>query len=90
LNILSADKYVSTGVAFNRDGSRIVSVGSDLMVKLWDTAISQPLISLRGHPSTVYSVAFSPDGRWIASSDDTGLVKLWDGSPWVGTSAAPR
>jgi WD40 repeat protein len=87
LKSLRSDNFQTSGVAVNRAGTRIATVGSDHTVKLWDTTTYRLLITLRGHTVEdrgIYGVAFSPDGHWIASSDDSGVVKLWDGSPWKG------
>src|SRR5438105_212689 len=42
-------------------------------------APGQPLLSLAGHATEVYSVTFSPDGKRLASASNT-QVKVWDSS----------
>ena len=49
-------------VAYNPDGSRIVSGGQDRTVRVWDAESGQELQQLSGHSGIVWSVAYSPDG----------------------------
>ena len=52
-----------TSVAWNHDGSKIVSGSSDKTVKVWDAVSGRGLLqTLKGHTSTVTSVAFNHDG----------------------------
>lgn len=73
-------------LAFNADGSRLVSGGFDNLVKMWDPDSAQEILALRGHIFAVTSVEFSPDNSWIASGNDDGTVRLWIG----GEPAAPQ
>jgi WD40 repeat protein/tRNA A-37 threonylcarbamoyl transferase component Bud32 len=84
----------ATSVAFSPDGTRIVSGGEGFdaktgkhwgEVKVWDAAIGQEKLSLKGHNGPVTSVAFSPDGKSIVSGGGypldfkkPGEVKVWD------------
>lgn len=71
------------GIAFNKDGTVLASVGADAVVQLWNVAdINNPAPhtpSLLGHNPhhTVYAVAFSPDGRYMASGSNNGDLLLW-------------
>src|SRR5262249_55915750 len=81
LFILKGHKEYVHGVAFNREGTRLVSASNDGTMRLWDPALGQELRSLRGHASGVYGVAFSPDGTVLASAGNDGKVGLWDARP---------
>src|SRR5262249_26702317 len=52
------------GVAFTRDGSKLLTWGSDRTVRLWDTSTGKELRQLGGKDPNVLGV--SPDGRWLA------------------------
>ena len=48
-------------VAFSPDGTRLVTVSRDQMVRIWDVAGGRELAALK-HPSMLAFAAFSPDG----------------------------
>jgi WD40 repeat protein/predicted Ser/Thr protein kinase len=66
------------GVAFNRDGDRLVSASSDHTVRLWDTATGECLRKFEGHTDEVFTAVFHPDGTRIASGGRDRAVWLWD------------
>jgi len=55
-------------VAWSPDGRRLATASEDNTGKVWDTATSQELLTLRGHPGPVKSVAWSPDGKRLATA----------------------
>jgi len=65
-------------VAFNNDGSRLVSGGEDRTVRVWDIRSGAEAITLHGHGGAVWSASFSPDGRKIISSSYDRTVRVWD------------
>jgi WD40 repeat protein/tRNA A-37 threonylcarbamoyl transferase component Bud32 len=65
-------------VAFSPDGQRIVSGSGSRLLKVWDAANGEVILTFTGHKSAVTGVTFSPDGRQIASSSRDNTVKLWD------------
>ena len=64
-------------VACSRDGSTIVTGGSEMVVKLWDARTRQLKRSLKGHKMQIQKVAISPDGTLVASASDSGTVWQW-------------
>ncbi len=67
-----------SGVAWDRDGTRIASGSHDKTVRVWDAATGREILTLRGHTNSVRAVAFSPDGKHIASSSDDKTARIWD------------
>jgi WD40 repeat protein/predicted Ser/Thr protein kinase len=65
-------------IAFDRDGGRLVSAGSDHTVRLWETATGQCLRVFEGHTDEVFAAVFHPDGTRIASAGRDRAVWLWD------------
>ncbi len=67
---------------------RLVSVGGDGLIKIWDPeAGGEPLRTLDGRAGAVYSVAVRPDGHQIATGGEDGLVRTWD--PATGRADLP-
>ena len=68
------------------DGSRLVSAGDDMLVKVWETDTGRLIRTLEGHAkrtpqghvTALYVVAVSPDGKYLASGDRIGEVHVWD------------
>jgi WD40 repeat protein/serine/threonine protein kinase len=63
---------------FSPDGRRLVSVGEDRQVIVWDFARRERLKTFTDHSGTVNTVAFSPDGKWFATGSDDKTVIIWD------------
>jgi WD40 repeat protein len=70
-----------SGVCWSPDGKRLISGGQDRLVKVWETATGQELLSLQGHADGVWGVAFSRDGQRLVSASTDGAVKLWEAGP---------
>jgi WD40 repeat protein/tetratricopeptide (TPR) repeat protein len=63
-------------VAFSPDGSRLVSSGNEMAVKIWNAKTGRELLTFRDHAGLVTRVDWSPDGRRIASCGYDAL-KVW-------------
>src|SRR5258708_5043579 len=51
---------------FSPDGKELVSVGDDMLIRIWDPATGKELRQIRGHRGGVECLAFSPDGKTLA------------------------
>ncbi len=68
------------------DESRLISVGDDMLVKLWDAESGELIRTMDGHArqtpegytTALYAVAASSDGKTLASGDRIGDVVLWE------------
>ena len=70
------------GCSFLPDGQRLVTLGDDGVLKLWDAASGQETLSITAHLRNGLGLAVSPDGRRLATSGG-GSVRIWDsGFKW--------
>lgn len=65
-------------VAFNSDGSRLVTAGSDGTIRIWDTKSGEQILDIHGHTSSVVDAIYSPDNQHIVSAGLDGTVRVWD------------
>jgi WD40 repeat protein len=73
-------------IAVTPDGTKLASVGDDMVCRIWNAADGTRLHELRGHAeqttqhftSTLYACAFPADGRRLATGDRVGHVVIWD------------
>jgi len=65
-------------VAVLRDHQRILTVGEDGTLKIWDLAARRVIRSYREHRGPIWSVAVLPDGRSILTASVDATLKLWD------------
>ncbi len=61
---------------FSPDG-KLLAIGGDRTVELWDVQTSKLLRSLSAHKDGGPGVAFSPGGQILATCSVDNLVKLW-------------
>jgi WD40 repeat protein len=67
-----------TALDFSPDGRRLVSVGADGSVMLWDTATGAPIGGLFQHGSgRVADVELGADGRRLVTAGELG-ARVWD------------
>ena len=76
--IVEADTHVRA-VAFSPNGTRLVSGGTDGILRFWDSQTRQLLgAQLKGHEGPVTSLAYSPDGHYLVSGSTDQTLRLWD------------
>jgi DNA-binding SARP family transcriptional activator/WD40 repeat protein len=70
-----ADPQVLT---WSLNGSRLAVSGNDADITIFEVDRSEPLMTLTGHKSSVWSTAFHPNGETLASASEDGEVLIWD------------
>ncbi len=68
------------------DGGHVISVGDDMLVKVWDSESHALARTLSGHATqtpegyatALYALALSPDGTQVAAGDRAGEVRVWE------------
>lgn len=76
LTLTSHDGAVS-GIAFSRDGSRLVTASWDGTARIWDVESGKELRVL-DDGSSLWSADFSPDGSRVVTASQDGRPALWD------------
>ncbi len=68
------------GVAFSRDGSKVVTASDDGVVRIWDLAGSarEPIKQFVQRGSVAVKAAFSGDGRRVVAAYRDGVARIWD------------
>jgi WD40 repeat protein len=66
-------------VRYSPDGSKIVSVGSDRKIQLYDGTTGQPASEVAdAHAGSIYSVCFSPDNSKFVTASGDKTLKIWN------------
>ena len=66
-----------TDLAYNPDGTLLVSGSLDGTARLWEAATGRAAGILRTHRGPVSGVAFDPGGRRLATVGQDGTLRLW-------------
>jgi WD40 repeat protein len=67
--------------AFTPDGKRLLSVGGDGTLRLWDPLTGAQLEAHRAHARGASSLAVHPDGSAVATGGLDGRLVIWDFNP---------
>ena len=84
---------IVTGLAFTPDGTQLISVSHDKMIRVWDWRADKTVRTIRGQSSLgeegkIYAIALSSNGQWLAvggffapngtSGPGVGAIRLYD------------
>jgi WD40 repeat protein len=67
-----------SGVAFNADGSLIVTASNDYTACVWDIRSGAVRHVFRGHTDHLYRPSFSSDGKLVVTASRDRTARLWD------------
>jgi WD40 repeat protein len=81
-NAIVSHAGVNSDLRLIQDGSQLVTIGYDGMLKVWDMASGGEAIAIQAHDDRIHRLDVSPDGRIIATASDDGTAKLWDTDTW--------
>lgn len=65
-------------VAYNADGSKIVTASDDGTARIWDARTGRQLGPALKHEEEVKMAIFSPDGTRVATASDDRTARVWD------------
>ncbi|MBZ0284712.1 MAG: hypothetical protein K8L97_28500 [Anaerolineae bacterium] len=80
-SILSGHTGAVNALAFNTDGTRLISGAEDGLVIVWQVNTDGTGVEfkrLSGHTAPIKSLTFNPDGTLAASGDANGGIYVWD------------
>jgi WD40 repeat protein/serine/threonine protein kinase len=69
---------VIRSLAYAPDGRKLVSADARGLIRVWDTATGEEVVTAGSQPGGTDRVAYSPDGRFIASSGSALELVVWD------------
>lgn len=76
--VIKGHSSVVETVAFNEDGTRLVTGSYDNTVVIWNAITGSRVQTLQGHTEGVMSVEFSPDGKRVVSGSKDTTVIIWN------------
>jgi WD40 repeat protein/energy-coupling factor transporter ATP-binding protein EcfA2 len=64
-------------LAFSPDRQKLLGVGEDQVVRVWDVTSGKLVSRLEGHEASVEQAQFSPDGQFIATASRDHTTRIW-------------
>ena len=75
---LTEHKRPIEALAFNADGTTLVSASRDTMIRLWDVDTRNPHLMIKGHTESIKALGFLEDGKTLANGSSGCTLRLWD------------
>jgi WD40 repeat protein len=72
-------------VAFNADGTRLLTTSDDHTAKIWEVATGELLLSFEQHSNIVVNGGFSPDGHRAVTASKDKTAMIFDADPKTRT-----
>ena len=70
------------GIAITSDGKRLVSIGEDSLLKVWDLEATPHVVFERSSDFPWVGVAFTQDEKKAVTLGKRGMLKAWETSEW--------
>ncbi|AFZ54062.1 FHA domain-containing protein [Cyanobacterium aponinum] len=78
LTLENAHRISVNSLNFSHDSKKLISGGSDKIVKIWDIENQVEIASLSGHKMAINTLCFSQDDKLLASSGSDKIIKIWN------------
>nr|WP_290226787.1 caspase family protein [Trichocoleus desertorum] len=65
-------------MSFSPDSQKLLGLGDDLTVRLWDVVSGQQLQNLQGHHATIEQAHFSSDNQQVITASWDRTARIWD------------
>ena len=78
LKVLTGHDAAVTTIAFNSDGTRLISGSLDKTARVWNLADGREISRFTGHTQAVTAVAFRPGAEQALSGSADHSLKLWN------------
>ena len=76
--VLTEHKRPIEALAFNVEGTTLVSVSRDTTIRLWDVDTRTPHLMIEGHTEAIKALGFLKDGQTLAHGSSDCTLRLWD------------
>ena len=64
-------------IAFNPQGTKLLSAGFDQIARLWDSETGELLQELEGHNDEIFSCSFNYEGDTIITGSKDNTCGIW-------------
>jgi WD40 repeat protein/serine/threonine protein kinase len=72
-----------THIAFNTEGTQVVTASKDESARIWDATTGNPLTPSMKHDGSVNHVTFSTNGKLVVTASEDGNARIWNAKTGV-------